>query len=467
MRRLKPLDASWLYVESRNTPMHVAGLHIFKPSAKAGPDFVRDLVAQCRAATHFVSPWNLRLANSPLRAIAPAWEVDRNIDLDYHVRHSALPQPGGERELGVLVARLHSHPLDLHRPLWECHIIEGLEGGRFALYTKMHHSLMDGIASMRMVQQVLSESPRERKVVPPWAHAELKTEDQQIEDLVAHVTSARRKRPLAQAREQVGHLPSVVRAMRSLWNEDADLTPPFSAPKSLLNERITAQRRVATQQYKIKRLQSLAKAAGVTLNDVVLAICAAALRRFMLERGELPEEPLTAGLPVSIRPKGDASLGSAISFIIANLATDVSDPVSRLQAIHDSTARAKEHLQGLPKPALNAYTAVLMAPFLLAQLSGTGGRGRPMFNLTISNVPGPAKPLYFAGAKLLAMYPISLLTHGQALNITCVSYADTIDFGFTGCRDTLPHMQRLALYTGEALDELEMAVQGEQAEAGE
>ena len=168
MKRLKPLDAAWLYVETRDMPMHVAGLQIFSPPKNAGPDFLHRVVAEFKSTRELVPPWNLRLAPSPLRALLPAWEVDRHVDLDYHVRHSALPSPGGERELGVLVSRLHSNQLDFHRPLWECHIIEGLEGGRFALYTKMHHALMDGIAGMRMIQRSMSESPRQRKIEPPW-----------------------------------------------------------------------------------------------------------------------------------------------------------------------------------------------------------------------------------------------------------------------------------------------------------
>ena len=451
MKRLKPLDAAWLYVETRDMPMHVAGLQIFSPPKNAGADYLHDIVAQCKAARELVPPWNLRLAHSPLRALLPAWEVDRHIDLDYHVRHSALPSPGGERQLGVLVSRLHSNQLDFNRPLWECHIIEGLEGGRFALYTKMHHALMDGIAGMRMMQSAMSESPRQRKIVPPWKAGALKHEGG---------SKGGRHALLESLRQQAATLPGVTRAVAQAWRvkQGSGQAVPFGGPRSILNERITGQRRFATQQYSLSRLRKLAKQAGVTLNDIVLAICAGALRRFLKEAGNLPKLNLTAGLPVSIRPKGDLTLGTAISFILADLATTVADPRKRLEAIRASTIAAKEHLQSLPKAGLDQYTSALMAPYILTLVAGLGGRSRPMFNLTISNVPGPEKPLYFAGARLEASYPISLLTHGQALNITCVSYADTLNFGFTGSRDALPHMQRLAVYTGEALDELEEAL---------
>ncbi len=458
--RLKPLDASWLYVDTRATPMHVASLQIFTPPAKAKAHFVRDLVTQLKRPVKFEAPWNLRLKSSLLRGVLPAWEVDNHLDLDYHVRHSALPAPGGERELGILVSRLHSNALDFDRPLWEVHIIEGLEGGRLALYAKMHHSLIDGVGGMRLLQRAMATSPRQREFVPPWsigatqATRKKKDPDAHNEPMATLIEAVRR---------EGGNLRMAVRGVADAWKlgkrgEGDALIAPFDAPNSMLNQRITPARRFATQQYSLDRLRTLADNAKVTLNDVVLAISAGALRRFLKELHALPGQALTAGLPVSVRPKGDQALGTAISFILANLGTDVADPLLRLHAIHASTLRAKELLQGLPRESLNSYTMLYMAPFVLGQLTGIGGHGRPMFNVAISNVPGPEKPLYFAGAKLEAMYPVSVLQHGQALNVTCVSYAGKLNFGYTGCRDSLPHMQRLAVYTGEALDELEAAV---------
>ncbi|GAC1632990.1 MAG: wax ester/triacylglycerol synthase family O-acyltransferase [Nevskia sp.] len=456
MARLKPLDASWLYVESRDTPMHVAGLNIFSLPKHAKPDFLRNLVAQVKEAKAFVAPWNLRLKASPLRGVLPEWETDDNLDLDYHIRHSALPVPGGERELGVLVSRLHSHALDLARPLWECHIIEGLEDGRFALYTKMHHALIDGVGGMRMTIRALSTSPTD-KVVPPWTiGAEPGKRRARSEAMPPPMA-----RLLESVKQQAALVPQVGGALAEIWRgkkDDDALVRPFAAPKSVLNDRITSQRRFATQQYDLARLRKMAENAEVTLNDIVLAICAAALRRFLKELNVLPRRSLTAGLPVSVRPKDDEQLGTAISFILANLGTAIADPVKRLKAIHASTLRAKEHLQSLPKSGLNNYTMLFMAPYIVGMLTGAAGRIKPMFNLAISNVPGPDKTLYLGGAKLEAMYPVSVLQHGQALNITCVSYAGSLNFGFTGSRDALPHMQRLAVYTGEALEELEEAI---------
>jgi WS/DGAT/MGAT family acyltransferase len=227
---------------------------------------------------------------------------------------------------------------------------------------------------------------------------------------------------------------------------------------SVLNGRVRAKRRFATQQIEIERMKALAAAAGCTLNDLVLATCGGALKRFLEDGGELPEKSLTAGIPVSVRPKDDENAGNAITFIIATLGTDIDDPLERLAAIRASVQSAKAHVQSLPRQAMTQYTIALMAPTLLSLLSGLGGRTRPMFNITISNVPGPEKPIYFRGAEMLGTFPASIITHGQALNITCQSYAGMMDFGFTACHASLPHMQRIAVYTGQAFDELESLI---------
>jgi WS/DGAT/MGAT family acyltransferase len=240
----------------------------------------------------------------------------------------------------------------------------------------------------------------------------------------------------------------------SVQHHDPQEALPFAGPRSILNARVSAQRRFATQHYALERVRAVAKAADVTVNDVFLGLCAAALRRYLLEIDALPSKPLTAGVPVSVRPADDENAGNAISFIIASLNTDIDDPIERLHAIRRSTQVAKDHLQALPKAGIDSYTMIFMAPFMLQLLAGLGGKLRPMFNVTISNVPGPRHALYFNGARMEQIYPVSLLSHGQALNITSVSYDGQFNIGYTGCRDALPSMQRLAVYTGEALDEL-------------
>ncbi len=454
MKPIKPLDAAWLYVDTRETPMQVGCLAIFSLPAKAGPAFLARLVEQFRSARQFAEPFNLRLKSPRLRYLLPVWEETRDIDLEYHFRHSALPQPGGERELGMLISRLHSHPMDFARPLWECHLIEGLAERRFAIYMKVHHSLIDGIGGMRLLARTLSADPKARTAAAPWSVG--------FADASRGTRAAVAPAEAVQAllRAQLRTVPGVSRALGELAREalhprHADWALPFSGPMSVLNGKISGQRRFATQHYALPRLRRVAQQAGVTINDVFLELCASALRRYLKEIRALPQQALTAGVPVSVRPADDERAGNAISFIIASLGTQFADPLTRLRAIHDSAQRAKQHLQQLSKRDIEPYTALFMAPFMAQLLSGLGGHLRPMFNLTISNVPGPDRPLYFNGARMEQIYPVSLLAHGQALNITAVSYGDRFNIGFTGCRDALPSMQRLSIYAGEALDELE------------
>jgi WS/DGAT/MGAT family acyltransferase len=226
----------------------------------------------------------------------------------------------------------------------------------------------------------------------------------------------------------------------------------------VLNGRVREKRRFATQQFPMPRLRALATAANCTLNDVVLALCAASLRRYLVEQEALPAQPLIAMVPVAVRAKDDVGEGNSVGAILASLATDIDDPATRLATIVASTRHAKQQLQGMSKSAIIQYSALLIAPSMLQMIPATAGHVRPTFNVVISNVPGPDTPLYFRGARLEATYPMSIPVHGQALNITCNSYAGMMCFGFTGCRDTLPHLQRLAVYCGEALGELETAL---------
>jgi WS/DGAT/MGAT family acyltransferase len=321
----------------------------------------------------------------------------------------------------------------------------------------MHHSMIDGVSGMRLLQRMLSTDAGRRDMPAPWAGVvdeRLPEEPRPGGDSLAGAQAT----VFEAAREQAGSLGNVGAALlqlvRGSWQPDDPLTAPLSCPWSVINGRVTAQRRLATLSLELAEVKSLARALDCTVNDVVLAVCSSAVRRYLIETGALPDEPLTAGLPVNVRPADDEETGTAITFICANLGTDLNDVRERLGAIKASTARAKQHLQMLPRAALTQYTMTIMAPYILQLLTGLGGRLRPVFNITISNVPGPDDYLYLNGARLEAMYPMSLLTHGQALNITCLSYAGKLHFGFTGCRDTLPRVQRLAVYSSDAMDEL-------------
>lgn len=306
-----------------------------------------------------------------------------------------------------------------------------------------------------MLQKMMSPDPETSQLPPPWAigrgsrpRRAATASPPPLQGLSSALQQQWENAP--KLGKALGHL--VIEHLRK--TEPAEALP-FEGPHSRLNGRVSGQRRFATQHYPLDRVKAVAKAAGVSLNDVFLGLCAATLRRYLDEIQALPDKPLTAGIPVSIRPADDDESSNAISFIIGNLNTHLADPLTRLQSIHRSTEIAKQQLQQLPRASLVSYTSLFMAPFIVQLLAGLGGKTRPMFNVTISNVPGPSEPLYFHGARLEQMYPVSLLTHGQALNITCVSYAGQFNIGLTGCRDTLPHMQRLAVYMGEALADLE------------
>ena len=457
--RLNPLDAAWLLTESRATPNHVGGLMQFRLPEGAPQDFMRELMHDFRRHRSLAAPWNRRLKYAFNMNPVPMWVEDDDIDLEFHVRHAALPWPGGERELGELVGRLHSTPLDLARPPWECTLIEGLEGGRFALFIKMHHSLIDGVSGVKLLQRAMSHDREKSLDLPPfWANspaASGRSSRSGPAPTMAEAAAA----AVAGLGAQASSLPQLAGAfakmVRRIGQSGDGLAVPFDAPRSVLNGRVREKRRFATQQFAMDRLRAVASAAQCTLNDVVLALCGDALRRFLLEREDLPEKSLTAGIPVSVRPQDDEGSGNAISFIVATLGTDIEDAAERLAAIKASVRHAKAHVQSLPRQAMLQYTMLLMAPTIVTLLTGLGGRTRPMFNITISNVPGPDKALYFRGAEMLAGYPASIVSHGQALNITCQSYAGQMNFGFTGCHTSVPSLQKLAVYTADALAALE------------
>lgn len=456
-KKLNAADAFFLQIESENAPMHIGLLNRFKLPRGKGLEFVRDLVETARSTPVSQPPFNLKLAKTSLGKWNPAWETAEEIDIDYHLRHSALPQPGGERELAVLISRLHGIPLDKSRPLWEMHVIEGFADGTIALYSKMHHALIDGVAGARLLQKSMSESPK-APFVPFWGIPEVKRQKKDREQDNPMLTA------LQQSLEQVKSLPGVARSLRNLFkgarNKDLPgLVPPYAGPDCVLNMPIGPQRRVSTQIFDMKRIKKLAGAADATLNDIVMAICSGALRSYLLEINELPDKPLIAQVPVSVRAKDDPGEGNAISFIQANLGTNEPVALARLAAVKQSMSDGKTFLGRMSKTELANYSALVMAPFALGQVAGIGNRRRkPMFNVTISNVPGPKKSLYMGGAKLISSQPVSLIFQGQALNITIFTYAGKLNIVYTACRSSLPHVQHLVRHAETALEELEAAL---------
>lgn len=460
---LKANDSAWLYAESHRTPMQVAMLATFRVPEDR-PDFVGDLVARWREVREFQPPFNYLLKATPV----PSWKElgAEEIDLDYHFRHSALPRPGSQRELGVLVSRLHSAKMDRRYPLWECHIIEGItdpDSGaeQWSMYMKVHHSQIDGVGGIRLLKRILSVDPDARDMLPPWA---VGTRGPDQSGLPPREKPAVPAPAEARGPSLPGRAGAVLGSLGKTYSEsllgskDHDRAVPFRAPKTLFNGRIHTPRRFATQHYPIDRIRAVASAVGGSMNDVFLAICGGALRRYLTDAAALPEESLIANVPVSVREGETAGVGNAITFLYSSLGTDVADPVERIRTIQASTKLGKERLPEVGGIAMDAYTAVLMAPFMGQAVLGFGGRGRPASNVVISNVPGPAETRYLDGSRLEEIYPVSLLFNGQALNITAVSYDGEFNIGFTGCRDSIPSLQRIAVHAGEELEALEAAL---------
>jgi len=456
MPNVKLADRLFLTADSTQTPQHVAALGIFAPPDGAPDDFVATLADRFRAIRHFQPPFNYRLTHPRLKAVAPTWREleDDVIDLDFHFRHNALPRPGGQRELGQLVSRLHSRALDPARPLWELHLIEGLDDGRFALYFKVHHALMDGIGGVKRFTGMVTPDPADDELRPIWTigprHRTRTSDGRSAPGRVLAATTAGTRLTAGLTRVAARMARDTVHA------GDAARATPFAVPRSPLNGPIGQQRRIATQTYDFARIRAIATAAGVTINDVFLAICAGGLRRYLDDLDALPDRSLVAGTPVSIRVGDDDASTNAFTMTVMKLCTDVADPVERLAAIRRSSTLAKDSLSRLDRSVVENQAALFMGPFIAQQLTPLAGHLPPPYNVSVSNVPGPIEPQYLAGARLESLRPLALIYHGVGLFIAAFTISGAFTIGFVGDRDSLPHLQRLAVYTGEALQELEL-----------
>ena len=450
MELISPTDNIFLLGESREHPMHVGGLQLFQPPEGAGPEFARE-VYDAMLSCADVQP-TFRKRPAFLGGITNvAWSEDKDIELDYHLRRSALPQPGKVRDLLELTSRLHGSLLDRHRPLWETHLIEGLDDGRYALYCKIHHSLIDGVSAQRLMQRALTPDPNDDELRVPWELKPRRRKD-----------SKRGPSPLQRLTDIAGSIaalaPSTVSLARAALVEQ-QLTLPFQAPKTMFNVRIGGARRAAAQSWSLERFKRVkAAAGGVTVNDVVLAMCAGALRAYLQEQSALPDTPLVAMVPVSLRKEGDDDRGgNMVGTILCNLATHLDDPAQRLDAIHESMSDNKKVFSQLPQIEQFALSAFLTGGIALSLVPGFVSNAPPPFNIVISNVPGPREPHYWRGARLDGNYPLSIALDGQALNITLTNNADNLDFGLVGCRRSVPHLQRLLGHLEDSLKDLERA----------
>jgi len=446
---LTGLDASFLYLEAAGTPMHVGSIMLLEPSKKRGYDFRKALITLLRSRMDRTPPLRRVLREVPLELGHPVWEMVAEPDFDWHVQQAALPSPGDDLQLCALTARLHAEMLPRDRPLWQFVVIEGLASGKIALYSKIHHALLDGQGGIALAKALLDLEP----IIPRARKAA---------DAPHMRASHARKRDLTGAvlRGGVGKLASLLRALPAVvrtaraelgevgsWWERAKAAVSV-APRTPYNVQVGPKRTFAIASLPIAELKRVARGRGVSLNDVVMALCADVLRRQLKRRKLLPEEPLIAAMPVSLRAQGDGEAGNQVSMVQCTLATDIADPLERLAAIAAVTRDLKQNV-AVFRHLIPTDFPGLGAPLWASGLSRLWAAGRiaerlpPLANLVISNVPGAPVPLYLAGLQLAHYYPVSIVTHGLALNVTVQSYAQHMEFGVISCKEAEPHPERL------------------------
>jgi diacylglycerol O-acyltransferase / wax synthase len=457
MDHLSGLDAMFLHLESPEMPMHVGSLNVLDLPPGYQGDFFEDAKRRIGERMHLADLFTRKLALMPLDLSNPVWVRDDDIDLDYHVRHITLPKPGSNRQLQQYVARLHSSLLDRSRPLWEFFIIDGLKSGQTALYTKAHHAGMDGQAGIAVAQAIFDLEPSGRVVRPPRA----RVHRQQYHLGIAELAGAALRNTAQQVLKLFQTTPAMLRALRDTvlpapaengkrnWGWPANIK--VFGPRTLLNVSVTNQRSFAGRTIPLAEAKFIGKTLGGSLNDVVMCTTAGALRRYLQAHHNLPTKPLLAAVPISLRTPGDASANNQVSMLSMTLGTDIADPVQRLRVIHQASQGNKAML-GRVKNAIPTDFPLFGAPWLVSGIAALVLRSRvlnvapPVANLVISNVPGSPVPVYFAGAKLVSYYPVSIVVHSMALNVTVQSYADRLDYGLIACRRAVPDINDLGDY---------------------
>lgn len=459
MERLSGLDASFLYFETPSMHMHVAMTAILDPSTMpAGYSFerIRETIG---SRLHLVAPFRRRVVEVPFRLHHPLWLEDPDFDLDYHIRRITGPSPGGRRELAEIAAQIASTPLDRRRPLWEMHIVEGLADGAFGMVTKMHHCAIDGVSGAELLVSLFDLEPTPPASEPPPARQpETVPSDA---DLVSHALRSR-------VRQQAALLPlisSTARRVGSVVSRHRDPNAvvgavPLTAPPTPWNRAISPQRRMSFGRVSLTDVKRIKDEVGCTVNDVILGLMGGTLRRYLEAHDALPDAPLIAVCPVSVRRDDETGqANNKVSAMFTSLATDVDDPIERLRVIHEVTVGAKQDHDLLGASLLQdwaehaAPTTFALAARLYSGMH-LGDRHRPIHNVVISNVPGPPFPLYFAGARLESALPMGPVMEGAGLNITVLSYIDHVDIGFVACRDLVSDIWELPAHAEAAMTEL-------------
>ncbi len=462
LRSLSGLDAGFLYLENAGTPMHVGSVMLIevpKTRSKKKYDFQSELIAHLQDRLPRAAALRRVLKETPLDLAHPMWVETDTVDIKKHVLKKTLPGNGGMSKLHALTGKLHAALLDRKLPMWQFVVIENVEPGVIALYSKVHHALLDGQGGVALAQVLLDIEARAPK----------KTGKKKAAEIIP--TSRLRKRDVTKTavRSTVNQFAKLLRALPSTLKLAGEMTSTSKlknlrdsillAPRTPFNQQISSARSFATVSVPIDVVKRVAKGFNVSLNDVVMAMCGGALREMLKKSQQLPKQSLIAAMPVSLRESGNTDVNNQVSMVQCLLATDIADPIERLQAIRASTAQIKQRVAAFKNMIPTDFPG-LAAPIWASGLSRLWASGRiaerlpPLANVAISNVPGPPIPLYLAGAKLRHYYPISIVTHGLALNITVQSYAGSLEFGITACGDIVRKPEALAAALSRSLYEL-------------
>jgi diacylglycerol O-acyltransferase / wax synthase len=458
MKTVSGLDGTFLHNETAETPQHVGALSRYAlPSGYRG-DFYDDFRRELAKRLHLVPVFTRKLAPMPLQFANPAWVEDGKVDLDYHVQRVTLPSPGTQAQLEDCVGRLHSELLDRNHPLWQIFVIDGLDNGDAAYYLKVHHATMDGQASVLLMQTLFDPTPKPRRIrhgqLPAAEHPDM-----------AELAAIALRHDAGQYLKLMRQLPDVVKTLADLFGAAPRRAPGRAgedasfAPKTVFNTQITGERGYAAVSIPLDTMKQLAAAHDTKLNDVVLALCSGALRRYLKQHGGLPTKPLIAAMPISLREAGNTEYTTQATMALVSLSTHIADPVKRLRAIRDASFAAKQQAKSA-RGVTSTDFPTIGVPWLMQTIASLSGRpgvvdAMPnLANVVISNVAGPTAPLYAHGARMTTYWPLSIVGHGLGLNITVISYAGAMGFGFTTARSAIPDPRELSAALLASLDEL-------------
>jgi WS/DGAT/MGAT family acyltransferase len=461
---LSGIDALFLYLETPETPMHVGSAHLYARPAGSSGDFLDRVRRHIATRLDLAPAFRRRLAPLPFDIASPMWVDEDDVDLEYHVQRVRLRRPGNREQFEDCIARLHAQLMDRRRPLWRLYLIEGLASGQFGWYSKAHHAVVDGLAGLQFARSFLDLEPMPRRVARASRRHEARPD-------LAGLVAATLRNAAGQSAMLARRLPEVARVLGLLGR-----APPAEeslrknllkmagfGPRTPINVPITSARSFATVSLPLDEVKAVAARRDVKVNDVVLALVAAALRRYLAHHGGVPKRPLLAAMPVSLREAGNVEYTTQATMVLASLATHIADPLKRLAAISESTAAAKA-VTSHARAVIPRDLPPIGLPWLLGAATRIYGSAQrlepfpPLANVVVSNIPGPQAPLYLAGARMLTYWPVSIVGHGLGLNVTLQGYCGSLDFGLIAARNAVPNVRAIAAGIAAAHEELKALV---------